>query len=342
MNLPTHILITGGAGFIGSSACRYFLDRDVKVTCVDALTYAATATTIESISAVDGFTFVHADITDEMAIWHTLNGSGIDAILNFAAESHVDRSITGPDAFLKTNVMGTYNMLQQARRYRDGLKSELLDRFVFLHVSTDEVFGDLKSGASPFAESTPYSPSSPYSASKASSDHLVSAWGRTYGLPTLITNCSNNYGPYQFPEKLLPVVITRCLDGLEIPVYGNGRQIRDWLYVEDHVDAIATVLAKGTIGETYNIGTRNERTNLELVGKICSILDELSPCSRGTMHFDAVRYVADRPGHDLRYAVDPSKIERELGWRSSHSFNDAMYATVQWYLENQNWWRPLL
>lgn len=336
------IVITGGAGFIGSAACRYFLKRGRRVICLDKLTYAATKETIAAELQDPNFTFVQKDIRDENCLDEVFGQYPVDAVINFAAESHVDRSISSPAEFLLTNVMGTYSMLQQARRYHDQLSAAARDWFRFLHVSTDEVFGDLPHDAPAFREDTPYQPSSPYSASKASSDHLVAAWQRTYNLPTLLTNCSNNYGPYQFPEKLIPVVIFKCLNNQPIPIYGRGDQIRDWLFVEDHVDAIATVLDRADPGSSYNIGTRNERKNIDLVRQICSILDQLRPRADGQKHDSAITHVSDRLGHDVRYAVDPSRLEQDFGWRSRHSFEQAIDKTVRWYLDNEHWWRPLL
>lgn len=336
------IIVTGGAGFIGSAACRLLLSQGAKVICVDKMTYAATKATIAAEFKNPNFTFVERDICAPDCISDLLVDHCVDAIMNFAAESHVDRSIASPLEFIQTNIVGTYSLLEQARAYYETMTGDARDSFRFLHVSTDEVFGDLEPDAHPFTETSPYQPSSPYSASKASSDHLVRAWQRTYGLPTLLTNCSNNYGPYQFPEKLIPVVIMKCLDGQNIPIYGKGDQLRDWLFVEDHVDAIATILEKAEPGSSYNIGTRNERQNIDIVRIICNTLDRLAPRADQKPHDTAISFVTDRPGHDTRYAIDPSHLENDLGWKPKGAFEVSMEKTIQWYLDNQNWWRPLL
>jgi len=336
------IIVTGGAGFIGSAACRLLLSKNAKVICVDKMTYAATKATIAAELQNPNFMLVERDICADCCISDLLVEHSVDAIMNFAAESHVDRSIASPLEFIQTNIVGTYNLLEQARAYYETLTGAAREKFRFLHVSTDEVFGDLEADAMPFNEQSLYQPSSPYSASKASSDHLVRAWQRTYGLPTLLTNCSNNYGPYQFPEKLIPVVIMKCLDDQNIPIYGKGDQVRDWLFVEDHVDAIATILDKAAPGSSYNIGTRNERQNIDIVRGICKTLDRLHPRADQKPHNSAISFVTDRPGHDTRYAIDPSHLENDLGWKPKGDFDVGLERTVQWYLDNQNWWRPLL
>ena len=335
------ILITGGAGFIGSSLVKLALKQGHEVLNVDRLTYAANLQSLENISKNPQYRFLQADICDEAAMISTVSEFQPDAIMHLAAESHVDRSIDGPSPFIQTNVIGTFTLLQVARAYWEGLSGDLKKRFRFHHVSTDEVYGDLSLSDPAFEETTSYNPSSPYSASKAASDHLVRAWARTYGLPTLITNCSNNYGPFQFPEKLVPVVILKALHGEHIPVYGTGENIRDWLYVEDHVDALLTVLMKGKVGETYNIGGNNERTNIELVRTICELMSKQFP----TVDLDflnLISFVADRPGHDNRYAINASKIENDLKWTPSISFDEGFEKTITWYVENEWWWRPLV
>lgn len=333
------ILVTGGSGFIGSHVVRQALAAGHYVTNLDCLTYAANPENNADIQSSDAYSFVRADIKDAAAVASAFETYMPDAVIHLAAESHVDRSIDGPDDFISTNIVGTFTLLSEARRYLDRHDHKT---FRFLHVSTDEVYGDLTETDPAFSETTAYDPSSPYSASKAASDHLVRAWGRTFGLPILITNCSNNYGPNQFPEKLIPVVILNCLRGSPIPVYGKGENIRDWLYVEDHADALLTVLERGSLGETYNIGGNNERRNIELVRTICEIMDRLSPRGDGKPHSSAISFVHDRPGHDRRYAIDASKIESELGWTPNTSFDDGFEKTVAWYLNNEDWWRPLV
>jgi dTDP-glucose 4,6-dehydratase len=332
------ILVTGGAGFIGSALIRYlFHSTDYTIVNVDKLTYAGH---LESLPGVEGprYTFVQADICDAAKMAEVFAAAKPRFVMHLAAESHVDRSIDGPGEFIQTNIVGTAVLLQVARDYYESLSGEAKTNFRFHHISTDEVFGEL--GATGFfTEETPYSPRSPYSASKASSDHLVRAWFHTFGLPVVITNCSNNYGPYQFPEKLIPVVILKARHNDPIPVYGKGDNIRDWLYVDDHVRALMAVVERGVLGETYNIGGHNEKTNLEVVHAICDILDDLLP---GTKHADLIAFVKDRPGHDLRYAIDASKIERELGWRPEESFETGIRKTVEWYLENLDWCRAVL
>ncbi|AIR85718.1 MULTISPECIES: dTDP-glucose 4,6-dehydratase [Pantoea] len=336
------ILVTGGAGFIGSAVVRLLVaDRDNEVLVVDALTYAGNLDSLKTIKNSPGFSFVEANICDYDAIRSVINSFKPNAIMHLAAESHVDRSIDGPGAFIQTNIIGTYNLLEASRLYYNRLSDTNKIDFRFHHISTDEVYGDLHNTSDLFTENTPYSPSSPYSASKASSDHLVRAWHRTYNLPVLVTNCSNNYGPYHFPEKLIPLTILNALHGKPLPVYGNGSQIRDWLYVEDHARALLEVVKNGVIGQTYNIGGHNEQTNLTVVQSICDILDELSPSTLPNLssYRELITFVKDRPGHDLRYAIDASKIERELGWVPQESFATGLRKTIQWYLENEWWWK---
>ena len=331
------LLVTGGAGFIGSVVVRLAVSRGHEVVNLDALTYAACLENVASVSASPLYTFEQADIRDLPALEAIFQKHQPDAVMHLAAESHVDRSIDGPQAFIETNVMGTYNMLQAARHYWEGRGKP--KAFRFHHISTDEVFGSL-GATGQFTEETPYDPRSPYSASKASSDHLVRAWAETYGLPVVLTNCSNNYGPFHFPEKLIPVVILSALAGKPIPIYGKGENVRDWLYVEDHADALLLVLEKGALGRSYNIGGENERSNLELVQTICTILDALKPASEP--YANLIEFVSDRPGHDLRYAIDPTRIREELGWRPSVTVEEGLEKTVRWYLENEEWWQPLL
>ncbi len=330
------LLITGGAGFIGSAVVRQAVREGHKVVNLDALTYAACLENLESVSNSDLYTFENVDICDLNSLGNVFETHQPDAVMHLAAESHVDRSIDGPGQFIETNVTGTYNMLEAARSY--WVSKSRPEAFRFHHISTDEVYGSLgETGL--FTEDTPYDPRSPYSASKAASDHLVRAWGETYGLPVLVTNCSNNYGPYHFPEKLIPVVILNALAGKDIPIYGDGSNIRDWLYVEDHADALLTVLQKGAVGRTYNIGGENEASNLDLVKTICSLLDEMHPTSKP--YADLITFVTDRPGHDQRYAIDPTRIREELGWRPSVTVEEGLRKTVRWYLDNQDWWRAL-
>ena len=331
------ILLTGGAGFIGSEVIRQSLAETASLVInVDALTYAGNIESLADLRHNPNHIFEHIDITDFSALKHVFREHCPDAVMHLAAESHVDRSINGPEVFIDTNVKGTHNLLEVAREYWSGLEGSSKQRFRFQHVSTDEVFGDLGPEDSPFTEETPYAPSSPYAASKAASDHLVRAWHRTYGLPVVITNCSNNYGPYQFPEKLIPLMILNALEGKPLPVYGKGENIRDWLFVEDHARALRLVLERGEIGRTYNIGGRCERTNLEVVQSICAILDELKPDPKGSYE-RLISFVADRPGHDRRYAIDDTRIATELGWQPRESFETGLRKTVQWYLDNTEW-----
>ncbi len=331
------ILVTGGAGFIGSAVVRQYVGcTDATVINLDKLTYAADLDAVAEAAASQRYRFIEADICDAQAVAEIFAHHRPDAVMHLAAESHVDRSIDGPGAFIMTNFVGTYVLLEAACKYWEGLHGEARDRFRFLHVSTDEVYGSLGPEGQ-FVEDTPYRPSSPYSASKAGADHLVRAWYETYGLPVLITNCSNNFGAYQTPEKLVPLMILKALSGEPLPVYGQGANVRDWLYVEDHAEALRLVLSKGRIGETYNIGGRNERTNLDVVNTVCARLDELMPQSPHGPHAQLITFVADRPGHDLRYAIDPAKIERELSWAPRHGFDQALRATVAWYVGNRRW-----
>lgn len=326
------ILVTGGAGFIGSAVVRLAIARGHEVVNLDALTYAACLDNVASVALSPNYSFVQADIRDTLAMEAVFNGHTPDAVMHLAAESHVDRSIDGPGAFVETNVNGTYTLLQAARAFYE--KAGRPEGFRFLHVSTDEVYGSLgKEGF--FTEETPYAPNSPYSASKAASDHLVRAWGETFDLPVIITNCSNNYGPYQFPEKLIPVVILNALAGQPIPIYGKGENIRDWLYVEDHAEALLLALEQGQLGRSYNIGGENEARNIDLVRTICGILDELRPAA--SPYADMITYVTDRPGHDLRYAIDPTRMRDELGWRPSVTVEEGLRKTVEWYLNNGVW-----
>jgi dTDP-glucose 4,6-dehydratase len=339
---PLRILVTGGAGFIGSALVRHLIrDTPHHVLNVDKLTYAGNLSSLEPIANSPKYQFLQADICDQAAISEAMEQFRPDVVTHLAAESHVDRSIDGPSAFIETNIVGTFSMLQAALIYWRGLDEEAKARFRFHHISTDEVFGTLGEEGF-FTEETPYDPHSPYSASKASSDHLVRAWHDTYGLPVIVTNCSNNYGPYHFPEKLIPLMIIKALGGEGLPVYGAGANVRDWLFVEDHARALTTVFETGAIGESYIIGGRAEKTNLEVVNRICEALDKIRPRADGKSYQQQITYVADRPGHDARYAIDPSKLERELGWTAQESFESGIDRTISWYLDNESWWRPLV
>jgi len=334
------ILVTGGAGFIGSAVIRHIIQNtEHQVLNVDKLTYAGNLESLISVADSQRYQFSQTDICDRAALEHLFQTFKPDAVMHLAAESHVDRSISGPFAFIETNIIGTYQLLEAARNYWLNLPKELKNKFRFHHISTDEVYGDLEGTADLFTETTSYSPSSPYSASKASSDHLVRAWHRTYGLPVVVTNCSNNYGPYHFPEKLIPLMILNALQGKPLPIYGNGQQIRDWLFVEDHARALYKVVTEGAVGETYNIGGHNEKANIEVVHAICTLLEELAPNKpEGVQQYkELITYVTDRPGHDVRYAIDASKIKKELGWEPAESFESGLRKTVEWYLSNQEW-----
>ena len=334
------ILVTGGSGFIGSNFIISQINNNIILN-FDKLTYAANPASLSSCADSSNYHFINGDITDYKKLINTINDFKPDSIVNFAAESHVDRSIDGPKEFINTNIIGTYELLQSSLKYYESLGQEKKRKFRLLHVSTDEVYGSLgKDGY--FKETTPYDPSSPYSASKASSDHLVKAWFHTFELPILITNCSNNYGPFQFPEKLIPLMIIKCLKEESLPIYGDGKNIRDWLYVNDHCNAIYTVLDKGDIGETYNIGGNQEKTNIEIVNTICDALDEKNPSKNFNSYKDLITYVKDRPGHDFRYAIDASKIKNKLNWEPSYKFEKAILKTVNWYLDNQTWWDNIL
>ena len=339
------ILITGGYGFIGSSVIRHILtNTNHSVINVDALTYAGNKDSIPPALKKERYEFEHINICNSLAIENILKAHQPDSLMHLAAESHVDRSIDGPEKFLETNILGTFSLLEETRKYFNNLSFSKKKEFRFHHISTDEVFGDLDGTENYFTENTSYAPSSPYAASKASSDHLVKAWGRTYGLPVIITNCSNNYGPYHFPEKLIPHVILNAIHGKPIPVYGDGQQIRDWLYVEDHARALLKVVTEGVIGETYNIGGHNEKTNLEVIESICGLLETLVPQKPSGVknYLDLITFVKDRPGHDLRYAIDASKIERELSWVPKETFESGLRKTVHWYLDNPDWWGRVL
>ena len=334
------ILLTGGAGFIGSAVVRHIIkNTDDEVLNLDKLTYAGNLESLNEISGNPRYQFQQVDICDADKLADVFTMFKPDVVMHLAAESHVDRSIDGPTAFIQTNIVGTYTLLEAARQYWQGLEESKKTHFRFHHISTDEVYGDLEGTTDLFTETTSYAPSSPYSASKASSDHLVRAWQRTYGLPTIVTNCSNNYGPYHFPEKLIPLVILNALDAKPLPVYGNGQQIRDWLFVEDHARALYQVVTEGVVGETYNIGGHNEKQNIEVVKTICKILDELKPESTGQKYETLITFVKDRPGHDLRYAIDAAKIEKELGWTPQETFETGIRKTVAWYLNNLDWCR---
>ena len=337
-------IVTGGAGFIGSAVIRHLINNtDNKVINIDKLTYAGNLHSLNSVSDSDRYFFTHADITDKSAMQEVFAKYQPDIIMHLAAESHVDRSINGPDDFIRTNIIGSYTLLETAREYWNKLEGIKKANFRFHHVSTDEVYGDLDGTDELFTETTSYAPSSPYSASKASSDHLVRAWFRTFGLPVVITNCSNNYGPFHFPEKLIPLIIINALAGKSLPIYGDGKQIRDWLYVEDHARALVLVATEGQIGETYNIGGHNEKQNIEVVTTICKHLEELAPNKPQDVlnYADLITYVTDRAGHDVRYAIDASKIENELGWIPKETFDSGLKKTVKWYLDNKDWWQKI-
>ncbi len=340
-NDPKTYLVTGGAGFIGSAVCRHLVENtEHRVVNFDKLTYAANLSSLASIETSNRYTFVQGDICDRDLVRRTLEENQIDIVMNLAAESHVDRSISAPSVFLETNVMGTFGVLSAAVDWYESQGLQKREGFRFLHVSTDEVFGDLPMDDSLFREDTPYAPSSPYSASKAASDHLVHAWERTYGLPVLLSNCSNNYGPYHFPEKLIPLTVLNALHEKPISVYGDGSNVRDWLHVDDHARALTLITEEAQVGARYNVGGNNEATNLQIVHTICDTLDQLRPRPNGTYR-DLITFVTDRPGHDQRYAIDASKIERELGWQPAETLQTGLASTVQWYLDNEPWWRPI-
>lgn len=340
-----NIVVTGGAGFIGSALIRHLIkNTNHNIINVDKLTYAGNLSSLDDVSASSRYTFEKVDICNKSELERVFNEYQPDILMHLAAESHVDRSIDGPKDFIDTNIIGTYNLLEVARAYYSGLEQGKKNAFRFHHISTDEVYGDLHGADDLFTETTAYAPSSPYSASKASSDHLVRAWHRTYNLPVVITNCSNNYGPYHFPEKLIPLMILNALAGKPLPVYGNGQQVRDWLYVEDHARALFKVATEGRIGETYNIGGHNEKTNLEVVQSVCDLLEEIKPHKpKGVSAYrDLITFVQDRPGHDIRYAIDASKIQNDLGWVPEETFDSGLRKTVAWYLENDQWWNAIL
>ena len=340
--MKTVYFVTGGCGFIGANFIQYLLKKTKpkSVINLDKLTYAGNQKNLAVFEQDPRYIFVHGDICDAELVSRLFTEYQPNYIINFAAESHVDRSIDGPAEFIQTNIVGTSVLLQEALKYYSTLKGKESERFRFHHVSTDEVFGSL-SASGFFTEETPYDPSSPYSASKASSDHLVRAWHRTFDLPVLISNCSNNYGPYQFPEKLIPLMILNCLEEKPLPVYGTGENIRDWLYVEDHCDAIYTILQKGTIGETYNVGGNNEIKNIQIVEVICDVLNDIHPAGSGKSYHELITFVKDRPGHDFRYAIDASKLKKEIGWEPKESFNTGIQKTIEWYLKNEEWWKTI-
>lgn len=341
-NVPQTVLVTGGAGFIGSAVCRHLVATGkYRVVNLDKLTYAGNLTSLRDLDGNPNYVFRKADICDTDRVRKILADEAVDLVMHLAAESHVDRSIDGPMAFVTTNVVGTASLLQAVLDHWRSLGEQARRRFRFHHVSTDEVFGDLPFDSGVFTEESPYKPSSPYSASKAASDHFVRAWHETYGLPVVLSNCSNNYGPYHFPEKLIPLVIANALDEQPLPVYGKGANVRDWLFVEDHARALEAVMTEGRIGESYNIGGRAERTNLEVVETICALLDARRPRAGGRSYLDLITYVTDRPGHDRRYAIDPTKSEQELGWTPLETFETGLARTVDWYLANGWWWRPI-
>ena len=340
--MKTVYFVTGGCGFIGANFIQYLLNKTKpkSVINLDKLTYAGNQKNLADFEQDPRYIFVHGDICDAELVSKLFTEYQPNYIVNFAAESHVDRSIDGPAEFIQTNIVGTSVLLQEALKYYSTLKGKESERFRFHHVSTDEVFGSLSESGF-FTEETPYDPSSPYSASKASSDHLIRAWHRTFDLPVLISNCSNNYGPYQFPEKLIPLMILNCLEEKPLPVYGTGENIRDWLYVEDHCDAIYTILQKGTIGETYNVGGNNEIKNIQIVEEICDVLNDIHPAGSGKSYHELITFVKDRPGHDFRYAIDASKLKKEIGWEPKESFNTGIQKTIEWYLKNEEWWKTI-
>lgn len=333
------VLVTGGAGFIGSAVCRHFIaDLGHNVVVLDKMTYAGNRASLAPVASSAHYTFEQQDICDAAAVNALFAQYQPDAVVHLAAESHVDRSISGSDVFVQTNVVGTFTLLEAARAYLQSGRRDNAEHFRFVHVSTDEVYGSLGDDGL-FTETTPYDPSSPYSATKAASDHLAKAWHRTYGVPVIVSNCSNNYGPYHFPEKLIPLIILNALERKPLPVYGDGSNVRDWLYVEDHARALGTILAKGLPGETYNVGGRNERANIDVVRQICTLMDRLQPAN--TSYHDLISFVTDRPGHDKRYAIDATKLENDLGWRAQETFESGIEKTVRWYLARADWWRPL-
>ena len=334
------VVVTGGCGFIGSALVKAMINKGYQVLNVDLMTYAATSTSLDSLKSEPNYHFYQVDINDKSRISDIFYEYGPDGVIHLAAESHVDRSIVGPQVFLETNILGTYTMLDCAKTYAE--RRGKLDSFIFHHVSTDEVFGSLElNSQNMFTELTPYNPKSPYAASKAASDHLARAWHATYGLKTIVSNCSNNYGPYQFPEKLIPLIVTNALLGKDLPLYGNGENVRDWLHVHDHADALICIFENGKEGESYNVGANNELSNIEVVQKICLTLDELVPLN-GKSYSDRITFVSDRPGHDKRYGIDATKIGRQLGWSPSISIDEGIRSTVEWYMNNQKWWKPLL
>ena len=335
------ILVTGGAGFIGSAVVRLLVGKGYDVVNLDKLTYSGNLHSLREVEGAPNHRFVEADVCDQHRLQEIFSAEQPDAVMHLAAESHVDRSIDGPGVFVETNVVGTYCLLNAALGYWRGLEPARRDAFRFHHISTDEVFGHLPLDRGIFTEETPYAPSSPYSASKAAADHFVRAWHVTYGLPVVLSNCSNNYGPYHFPEKLIPLTILQALDGKRLPIYGKGENVRDWLHVEDHARALELIVTRGRVGESYNVGGRSERSNLDVVQTICGMLDQKRPLGGGRSYRDLIEFVPDRPGHDLRYAIDPSKIERELGWTAQETFETGLSKTIDWYLDNDWWWRPI-
>ena len=335
------VLVTGGAGFIGSAVVRHLVRSGIRVINLDKLTYAGNPASLKAIENAPNHRFVRGDIADVPLVLDLLRTEKVEGIMHLAAESHVDRSIDGPGEFIETNVVGTFRLLSAALEYWRGLEGAAKAGFRFHHISTDEVFGDLPFDGGIFTEDTPYAPSSPYSASKAASDHFVRAWHETYGLPVVLSNCSNNYGPYHFPEKLIPLTILNALEGKPLPVYGKGENVRDWLYVDDHAKALTLILTTGKIGESYNVGGRNERTNLNVVESICEILDARVPLTDGRRRCDLITFVTDRPGHDRRYAIDAAKLENELGWKAEENFDTGLARTIDWYLDNRWWWEPI-